>query len=344
LKKGDIDSFLALSEQIFSDVPLQFSRVSKSHRGFLAIGAVNAPPVLPLKSPDVRFSKADSVATVFAMLFASASAQVLENWQGVTEDDDPAYAHQMRIGIRRLRTMIKLVKGRVEGEALGQLNGELRALGQLVGELRNSDVIIDDVVRPAMEHARQVGDFRALTRALEAHREAVRARVRAELVDRKYNRLRLQLALLPHGAGWRAALRKDDEIEGFARKALEKLWTQVSRQGADLAKLSVEERHAMRKDLKKLRYALESFAPILPRKPFRKWHSKLKALQDSFGYLNDVALADTLPELTSGQGRGRQAAQAAVFVIGWHAARSESAFTILQAHWNRLADQPRPWL
>ncbi|MCB1475379.1 MAG: CHAD domain-containing protein [Rhodobiaceae bacterium] len=343
LKKGDIDSFLSLAEQIFSEVPLRFSRVSKSHRGFLAIGAVTAPPVAPLKSPKVKFSRHDSIGKVFEVLFASASAQVLENWQGVTEDDDPSYAHQMRIGIRRMRTMIKLLKGLVKDEKLARLNAELRALGQLVGELRNSDVMIDDIVRPAIAGITAVGGSDALLKVLKDHREIVRARVRADLLDRRFNGLRLRLALLPHGACWRDGLREDRPVALFAHASLARLWKKAKKQGERLERLSIEERHELRKDLKTLRYALESFAPVLPRKVFQRWHGKLKALQDSFGYLNDVALAAKLPAIATGQGTRRQAAQAAAFVVGWHAAHSEIAFSVLLSRWRRLADQTPPW-
>lgn len=342
LKQGDIDSFLALSEQVFSEVPLRFSQVSKSDRGFLAIGAVSTPPTAPLKSPPVRFARTDSIGEVFALLFASASAQILENWQGVTEDDNPAYAHQMRIGIRRMRTMIKILKGRVKGGALKELNAELRGLGQLVGELRNSDVLIEDIVAPAMTGTTAVGDSSALDRVLNMHRETVRAHVRAELLDRKFNRLRLHLALLPYGAGWRQGLR-DGPINAFAARSLGNLWKKARRQVEKLEQLSVEERHALRKDLKKLRYAMESFAPILPRRTFRNWHAKLKTLQDSFGYLNDVALAGRLPAIAAGQGRSRQAGLAAAFVVGWHTAHSANAFDALLSRWKQLARQTPPW-
>jgi CHAD domain-containing protein len=66
----------------------------------------------------------------------------------------------------------------------------------------------------------------------------------------------------------------------------------VRKKGRRLRYLNDEALHELRKKLKKLRYATEIFGPIYRNKKVTAYHSSLKALQDTFGSLNDVAMAN----------------------------------------------------
>ena len=52
----------------------------------------------------------------------------------------------------------------------------------------------------------------------------------------------------------------------------------------------------------KLRYATEFFAPLYPADQADMFLSRLKRLQDVFGYLNDVAMAQDLPKALAREG------------------------------------------
>ena len=111
-----------------------------------------------------------------------------------------------------------------------------------------------------------------------------------------------------------------------------------------LEKLSDEQRHRLRKDLKILRYAIEFFSPILPTDQTKAFVKQLRLLQDRFGYLNDVVLAQSLPKLLGKEEAGDpQLAEAIGFVLGWHSARAGHELEDANILWKRLKKLHKPW-
>jgi hypothetical protein len=77
----------------------------------------------------------------------------------------------------------------------------------------------------------------------------------------------------------------------------------VLKYGKRLEELSVPERHEMRKAMKKMRYGIEFFGSLYPKDAVKPFLKRMKKLQDIFGYLNDVAMAETLPEMSNVTGK-----------------------------------------
>ena len=75
---------------------------------------------------------------------------------------------------------------------------------------------------------------------------------------------------------------------------LRKRRKKVLKDGRDLETLSDEDRHQVRIDAKKLRYAAEGFEGLFARKPARRFIDRLKALQDELGDLNDLATQEPM--------------------------------------------------
>jgi CHAD domain-containing protein len=84
------------------------------------------------------------------------------------------------------------------------------------------------------------------------------------------------------------------------------------------------QRHRIRIAAKKARYGAEFFHDLLPAKDVKRYVSRLSALQDHLGLLNDFAVADRLlPELQKGNSElGRQAAYTRGYLVA--AAEAES--------------------
>ena len=93
-----------------------------------------------------------------------------------------------------------------------------------------------------------------------------------------------------------------------------------------------------------LRYAIEFFSRALPAEETKAFLRELKSLQDRFGYLNDVALAQTLPEmLGTSETADPKLAETIGYVLGWHQARAELELADAARQWKRLRKQARPW-
>ena len=92
---------------------------------------------------------------------------------------------------------------------------------------------------------------------------------------------------IPHFAGWfecQCVVGGSGEGNPTAvlvdsAAALNKRWKKVSKAAQGLETLTAEQRHALRKELKKLRYAVESFAPLFPSKRVDPFLKGLKRLQ-----------------------------------------------------------------
>ena len=83
-------------------------------------------------------------------------------------------------------------------------------------------------------------------------------------------------------------------IEDYARKALQRRWKNVASYGRAIDRLDPDEKHKMRRSLKKLRYMTEFFAPLFSSKEVKPFVKQLKTLQDVFGYVNDVRMAEQI--------------------------------------------------
>ena len=184
--------------------------------------------------------------------------------------------------------------------------------------------------------------FGELREALLAHRNEVRGKARAALLSEQWSRLQLYLALWPQTV--RANARLDVPVSDYAPVALAKSWRRVAKYGARLGRLSIEERHEMRKALKAFRYAVEFFASLYDARRVNRFVKDLKKLQDLFGYLNDVATADALNGICDQRcGHSPPAQRAAGYVLGWHEVTAQHTWAGVAEMWHRLAKRRRFW-
>ncbi|HEV6964562.1 CHAD domain-containing protein, partial [Roseateles sp.] len=147
---------------------------------------------------------------------------------------------------------------------------------------------------------------------------------------------RLLLAWL----SWRAGLQaREDAPAGLKHAARHRLrrWHQAlaaAWRGFDA--LDAAALHALRKHVKRQRYAVEFFAPLLPRKRTARYLTALAAAQQALGEVNDLAVARARYE-------GRVADDpAAWFAVGWLAARQPPLRDKARHALGELAALPAP--
>ena len=120
--------------------------------------------------------------------------------------------------------------------------------------------------------------------------------------------------------------RRAAPVEKHAAKELSRRRRKISRRGRALKKLDPRQRHKLRIQAKKLRYASEFFAGLFPGKAAKKrrknFVSALKGLQGELGHLNDIAARQSIGSEVAGNGhplparRGRNRAYASGLLIG----------------------------
>jgi inorganic triphosphatase YgiF len=347
LKSGPVDSLLTVAETLFADKPIRLAEKSKADRGYELVLGRPAQALKPLTAAYPKLDPTESCADAFQAILSSVAEQILHNWQVVAETDDPEGAHQLRIGLRRLRSLLKAFRPVADSDHLRDLDAKARELGRIVGEVRDADVLTNEVVDPLMASNSVDPGLVKLREVLASERTRRRAEVKGALLSPGWSRFQIRLALLSKGGvlsdvrDRKGALGRP--VRKHARKALHRSWRKVARWAERLDELTLEERHQMRKALKELRYSVEFFLPNYAAKAGRRFAKKLKGLQEVFGYLNDVAMAKKLRALFPEHAADCDLQRAIGYVLGWHEARAKDAWTEARARWQRLESAPRIW-
>ncbi len=136
LKQGQAASLFDVALALLQDVPLQLGHMSKAERGY----RLAAPqPLRAVKAQPLALDAAMSVEQAFLAIAGNCLEQVSGNQDGVAAGEDVESVHQMRVGLRRLRSALGMFKSLL---ALPDaLKSELDWLGGALGEARDWDVL-----------------------------------------------------------------------------------------------------------------------------------------------------------------------------------------------------------
>jgi len=308
---GAPPAVLALANRLAADLSLLPPRAVLAEEGrALARGTVPRPR--RHGPPDLS-----GAATVEAAL-AGAIGHLLEVMlhhaslcgPGEGPGEGPEGVHQMRVALRRLRSVLKAFRPAARDPALDRFDDGLRRLAQLLGPARDWDVFLPGVGAAA---AAAIGPDRrmaALGRAAEARRLAAYVALRRALEGVAFRRLVLDGLGLLLERPWREGGPKtpseeaaaqaarhallDGPVAGFAAVLLDRRWAKLREEGEDIASHAPAALHEVRLEAKRLRYAAELFAPVWPGKTARRFLKRLAALQEELGVANDTAVARAL--------------------------------------------------
>ena len=264
LKAGDAEGLLFAAEKLWAGHELKLSPRSKAEHGYRLALRKKGTSTEPEKARPVRIRCKDTCAMAFAAILPSAARQILVNREVVLQTDDPNGAHQLRIGLRRLRSALHALRPLAGRGSLRTFEGCARDMGRCVGTLRDADVLISGIHARAEAAASDKAGFEELREVLARERQRRRDEVRTALRGHPWTKLQLYLTLWPHTLDENPRLERP--VMGHARKALRKAWKKAAKLGRNLEKLDDEHRHEMRKALKKLRYQAEFFAPLFAKR------------------------------------------------------------------------------
>jgi triphosphatase len=298
--------------------------------------------VSTFKRKRVKLSADLSASKALEVVLLSAVDHVCASRETLLTSDDPEGPHQIRVGLRRLRSALHAFKPFLAVEPRQEFVKQCRALGHTVGELRDADVLVTDIVLPVRGQLENHPAFQPLLMGLLEQRELKRLSVRHALEGAAW--LSLQGWLERFLAVVDADKIDDAPFSKVSAKALRRSWRKVDACGSRLSALTDTERHGLRKSLKTLRYQVELFGPIYKKRQVGRFLASLRKLQNDFGYLNDVAMARGLVDLAGTNPAGNSQLHHVVgFVIGWHAARAELRLASLEADWSALRKVQRFW-
>ena len=353
LKSGNVVDLIEIATTLFDGSHCKLASQNKATLGYMLIGAEEAEERKPRRIALPPFLPGQSVESAFIQQMDHVVDGILHNWIVMTRSEDPEGPHQLRISLRLLRSLLKAFRPVLGGPSLRAIDRRARDLGRLVGQLRDMDVLIDDIYWPVMaSNAVDIKDDafshrHNLAARLSRHRELVRRHILSELQQWSAASFQMELALLTKQKPWRRdvsnAARKAP-ISKLSKRALDRSYNQAKKRGDHLAKLSLEERHAMRKSLKTLRYQGQIFSSLYASKRAKGFNKRLKALQDVFGYLNDVLMAQKLDDIVRQTGNwDKRDDEIVAFILLSHNKQATKAWKKAQKRWHQFDQAKMFW-
>jgi CHAD domain-containing protein len=203
---------------------------------------------------------------------------LLAHEPGTRSGVDPEDLHQMRVALRRMRSVLKL-SGELVGDGAEPVRAELGWLGQSLGEVRDHDVLIGHLreVIAGFEVRDQAAGRRLVSKFVTERATAKRRLTRA-LSSARYSTLLREVSLLTRdGAAAAAATEKPHDLIAGLAKPHRKLTKAVRALPADPPD---DDLHALRIHGKKLRYAAELAQTSAKKKQTAKLKQLLKATKD----------------------------------------------------------------
>lgn len=302
LKEGDPADLFALALVLAQAAPLRLSFRTKAERGFESISGVSPQKI---KAEDIKLKRRFTSAVAFQVIGGACLRHLMANEAIVRQSPSPDAVHQMRVALRRLRAAITLFK-LADDEQREGVKSELKWMASALGEARDLDVYIANVLGPAV--AGHAGDarFKSFLAEIEEQRNRAYDKALKDVASPRFINGTLAAAAWIQAGPWaqsdaKAARKsRDRPVSRLAAAELGRRWKRVLKRGRHLVDLEPEERHQVRIEIKKLRYAAEFFDNLFKRGKAkkRKQHAikTLAALQDALGELNDIVVGSHMHE------------------------------------------------
>lgn len=299
---------------------------TKSERGFrLALGDTGSP-AKPAARPEV--APGATPAAAFAGAAAAALQQALASACEIAGGTGgPDHLHQLRQGLRRLRSLLRTLGGwSADAAEARRLEADWRAPFARLGACRDRDVF--------------AAEWLPRLQAAGAPALPTPGGAAVDTPDGLVREAPFQLLLLRSLALLCTAPPQAEPVPGLqdaAPAAVAPLWKQTRRGARGAEGADVAARHRLRKRLKRLRDVLEALQPLLRRRAGTALLKALRRALQTLGQLNDLATAEAAA-------RAQAAADPALwFAAGWLRARHDALLPQLQAELEALAALKLRW-
>jgi inorganic triphosphatase YgiF len=260
--------------------------------------------------------------------------------------DIPDGIHQMRVAIRRLRSVVATMRQMLPPEQYEWVTQTLKWMAGVLGPARNWDVFSSSLLEPVRSVLLRGQELDEFCRVCEHERQSAHESASTAIRSPQYTAALLKLSQWFASRRWRNQPVSEQSallmapIETLASTLIGRRYKKVKKTGSGFAQLTLERRHEFRVAVKKLRYTTEVFKDLFDSQKVAAFVQLLKPLQDDLGYMNDVRVANDL--LADLQISNLATARAAGIVLGWHDRGLADIDRKLRKHVRRLR-QARPF-
>ena len=201
LKSGDPAALYDLALRLLETAPLRIETRSKSERGYRLVAAAGEGPPAVQAEPlafDPRMVVEEAVRSIgrscLTHMLRNEPAALAGRAEGV---------HQMRVAVRRLRSLLAAVKQLLPEDARSAVGKAMAQLAAPLGPARNLDVFATELLAPLrVEHPAEPG-WDVLAKEAERARADAHDRVDKEILSPRHAAAVLQLLRWFESRGWR---------------------------------------------------------------------------------------------------------------------------------------------
>ena len=281
LKQGQQEHAVQLARDWCASHGLWLSVVSKSMKGQRLGSSSVFGPAVAAAVP--QFGRRANGVQISVAVLQCCLRQVLANASEVAGGSlDADHIHQLRVGIRRLRTAMRELQPLVDGidpaweaplvAAFREL-GRHRDHGHLLHGLQPQLAAAGGPALGALSADADIPDPGAVVRSPD------------------FQDVLLCLLGFVHGARLDKFIPGHKKVKKVLQSRFEKLRTQLLKDGRKFLALDENRQHQVRKRLKRLRYLSEFAAPLFSASRHKTFVASLKPMQDALGLYNDELMA-----------------------------------------------------
>ena len=325
LKSGDPAVLFEIARRLNESFPVRLVKRSKSEQGYQLIDG--GKPHWYRQMP-VELAEGATGEEVLVGSLTKCLEHLGANEDCVLARSHEEGVHQARVALRRMRAAFSIYKPLLPDHLRRELGGRLKWAANEFGPARDWDVFGIEVLGPVARTMPEDPGLALLAKEVVHQQDLAYARAGAMLSSAEYTGLKIDVVDFLYARPWRMSVEGEAGVQlfadgrDFAAQALNKAHGKLLKRGRHFAKMSAAERHELRIDAKKVRYAAEFFAPLYDEAKVTPFLASLKALQDDLGVQNDIEVArELVKSLTDGGGedKARRLRHAGGLVIGWHA-------------------------
>jgi triphosphatase len=260
-----------------------------------------APSTGAISAKRLHLHPDTNVAQGMQIVVRNCLVHISSNAAGVLTGGDIECIHQMRVGLRRLRSALKIFDPLKPCPA--RMQAELAWLTAKLGEARDWDVLETSTIPSLSVRELDIPALAVLQQRV--HREVLRKHHIASVALTSARSTRLWLMLerwLDDSSGAPIPSNPSSEqhlqvLQDFALQHIRHFHKKLLERCVAMDVADVDSRHQVRIGAKRLRYAIDFFASYYPRKSADLFMATLADLQDTLGASNDTAVADRLLRL-----------------------------------------------
>jgi inorganic triphosphatase YgiF len=364
LVSGSVSAMLGLVERWRRRYALLYDPRSEAEYGDQLASNTNFPPLRKACPPGYPHD-ATSVEA-FGRILDECLAHMTRNVVGLC-GGDPAlrveHVHQLRVGMRRLRSALRSFRAWTP-DPPPDLVDRLRALFATLGQARDADVLSGGVMAdlkrigapaPTVPNKNDAPDPAESVRSDEAQRLLLAwlswrltlaeqgapppERRAAHRPDPDVPPATVQSVPAEDSAEQPSATAESGNEPNLRRRAARRLrrWHDaIVAAWTNFDNLDPTGLHVLRKRIKRQRYAVEFFAPLLTPRDTRRYLKPLAAIQERMGELNDLFVAqERYQALVPNE-------PTAWFALGWLVARVEVVRSLAKPELGKLAEEAPP--